>query len=878
MLSASISSLLNGDPLKRVKPAIHSFLQRVEAADLTPAIWRDPPLATSLSLVIPIYNCEAYLGRLLRSIDEQTTGLRNVQVILVNDGSTDKSGQIAKEWADRHPSTATYLEQPNRGVSAARNAGLEIATGAWISFPDSDDYLGKRYFATVSAELPRREDLMMVAARPVIVDDTTGRVLDAHPTRYRFKAHRRILLQAQRLGQHMQMQVCSAWIRTDLLRKHGLAFDEAVRPTFEDGHLIYNLFLREPLGTILFLSPAPYFSRRRATNSSLLQGSRANRDWYTTQLRVGYLSLMHTAKERLGHVPRYLQRAILYELVARLRHVTDHPERTSFLTKEDKGEFHRLMRQLLRYISPRTIASFELGGMNEEQRVPLLWLYKRQARFERVYFEKYDHRLKLVQLSWYSPINLKLGLKVRVNGATTKPIFRSHSDSTVLDRPYFRRNFAWFPAAPEDTLNVKRGGRTINVRLRGRRAQGSRILDLLALERTLDKPAVVSRHVKALRRYASAPAAVSRYRGCWLFMDSPDRAGDNAEHFYRYVVQAMPQQSCYFVLDKASPDWLRLEAEGFRLLAMNSQEHIAAWLNAKLVALSNLEHFQLWPLPRNEVADLAKAKIVFLQHGIIVHDLSRWTNTKSIDLFVTSTQPEYRSIAAPDSNYRVSAKEVKLTGLPRHDALLAAARPDRDLILVAPTWRRYLVDEADRVGMARGKVPAFANSLFARNWGDLLRSEALRDIALAANKRIVFCPHPHMSMYSADLALPPWVEVIDTARNVSYQQVLGRTSLLITDYSSLAFDAAFLDSAVIYFQFDREEMWASGAHAWEPGYFDYERDGFGPIAPTVAEVLAAARSCLSGDDGATYEARRHAAFAYRDGKNCERLAEAIAEL
>src|SRR5690606_16339187 len=154
---------------------------------------------------------------------------------------------------------------------------------------------------------------------------------------------------------------------------------------------------------------------------------------------------------------------------------------------------------------------------------------------------------------------------------------------------------------------------------------------------------------------------------------------------------------------------------------------------------------------------------------------------------------EYRSIASPESNYRFSGKEVRLTGLPRHDALHRSAAADRDIILLAPTWRRHLTDETTRVGMVRGKVPGFETSDFARNWGALLRSERLRELAEAHGSRLVFCPHPHFAIYSEDLDIPAWVEVIDTAKGAAYQPLLSRTRLMVTDYSSVAFDAAFVD-------------------------------------------------------------------------------------
>ena len=92
-----------------------------------------------ISVIVPVYNAEKYLPRCLRSIQEQTI-FDQMEVILVNDGSADASGRICDEFAARH-ANARVLHKENGGVSSARNAGLDVATGAFIGFVDSDDFI-----------------------------------------------------------------------------------------------------------------------------------------------------------------------------------------------------------------------------------------------------------------------------------------------------------------------------------------------------------------------------------------------------------------------------------------------------------------------------------------------------------------------------------------------------------------------------------------------------------------------------------------------------------------------------------------------------------------------------------------------------------------
>ena len=90
-----------------------------------------------VSVIVPVYNVEAYLSRCLDSISNQT--YRNLEIILVDDGSTDGSGRICDEYATKD-SRARVIHQSNKGLWAARNAGQDAANGEFLFFPDSDDY------------------------------------------------------------------------------------------------------------------------------------------------------------------------------------------------------------------------------------------------------------------------------------------------------------------------------------------------------------------------------------------------------------------------------------------------------------------------------------------------------------------------------------------------------------------------------------------------------------------------------------------------------------------------------------------------------------------------------------------------------------------
>lgn len=99
-----------------------------------------------ISVIIPIYNVEAYLRRCLDSVIHQT--YENLEIILIDDGSTDNSYAIAKDYCDKD-SRCILVHQTNSGLSSARNIGLKYATGKFISFIDSDDWISVDMFSTL---------------------------------------------------------------------------------------------------------------------------------------------------------------------------------------------------------------------------------------------------------------------------------------------------------------------------------------------------------------------------------------------------------------------------------------------------------------------------------------------------------------------------------------------------------------------------------------------------------------------------------------------------------------------------------------------------------------------------------------------------------
>ena len=118
----------------------------------------------TISVIVPVYNTAAYLSRCIVSLVNQTYS--DLQIILIDDGSTDESGAIVDEWQTKDPRIEVYHQQ-NQGQSAARNVGLLHARGEYIAFVDSDDYIDSNYFSTMLQAADDTTDCVQTGYRRV---------------------------------------------------------------------------------------------------------------------------------------------------------------------------------------------------------------------------------------------------------------------------------------------------------------------------------------------------------------------------------------------------------------------------------------------------------------------------------------------------------------------------------------------------------------------------------------------------------------------------------------------------------------------------------------------------------------------------------------
>ena len=816
------------------------------------------------SIVSAVYDVARYLDAFIDSIEGQDFPRDRFEVIAVNDGSTDESLQRLQAWEASRPGLVRVVSQENAGLGGARNAGLPLVRGQWVSFADPDDVLPPNYLSEVAAFLDANPSTAMVGTSMIFLDDATGELSDTHPTRNRF-AEGNVLRDLTRFPGHVFGSAPAAFMRTDEIRRQRLEFDTRVRPHFEDGHFCIRYLLGVERPTVGLVATARYHYRKRSDGSSLLQGSLAHPGRYTDVLRHGYLDILRrgAAQESSGMPPEFVQNIVIYELSWYFS-TQDRPAgAVTAAVGPVADEFHRLMAEIRGLLAPDVIASFSMRRLKPEWREILLHAYEPEPWRSHVALSRLDVDQGLARIS-YRYTGDQPREELFSGDAVVAPHHAKVREFEYHGRVLLHERIAWISASS-----------AVGVRLDGD------ALEVQPATSDAGLPRLRRRSIRGrlIRWLAASSLARRRFGGAWVLMDRVHDAGDSGEILFRHLRTSEPTVSAWFVIEAGTADYRRLRSEfGGRVVAHGSTSWKLLMANCAHLISSHTDEPIVRPPALRRVGK-PRWRFTFLQHGVIKDDISGWLNAKPIDLFITSTPQEQASIAGDRNRYVFTTKEVKLTGIPRFDRLLeVAGRIDearRDIVLVAPTWRQWLFPPLPADTQRRELDPAALESEFVRCWRSLLGSPELEALCRAEGLTLGFLAHPNLQPAVPLLRLPPHVRPL-TFHDGDVQEHFARAAMMVTDYSSMAFNAAYLNRPVVYFQFDRDRV-LGGEHVGRRGYFDYESDGFGPVATSVdAAVRAMTETLRAGRRPAPeFQARIDAAFPLRDGKCSERVTEEI---
>ena len=361
-------------------------------------------------------------------------------------------------------------------------------------------------------------------------------------------------------------------------------------------------------------------------------------------------------------------------------------------------------------------------------------------------------------------------------------------------------------------------------------------------------------------------------RDLWLVCDNGAEPADNGYHLFEYITREHPEQDCVYAVNKDSRDREKVERLG-KTVAYGTFCHWILYLAANVNISSQKggkPNFAVCYLL--EVYGILKNRRVFLQHGVILTDIEflYYENTK-MDMFVTSTYREWEYV---NSHYGYPEGTVQLLGLARWDKLHEFDTVPKQ-ILIMPTWRDWLGTNALAKDREKDRKN-FTQSEYFKRWNAVVKSERLKEICERWGCTVMFCPHRDtqrfIDLFETD---DPYLTVCDYD-HFNVQELMKSSAFMITDFSSVQIDFAYMKKPLAYFHFDYD---AYTERHYHKGYYDYEKDGFGPVFHTEDELLGYVEQAASGGfvNDEKYLERHKAFFTLCDKDNCKRNYEAIRE-
>jgi len=395
----------------------------------------------------------------------------------------------------------------------------------------------------------------------------------------------------------------------------------------------------------------------------------------------------------------------------------------------------------------------------------------------------------------------------------------------------------------------------------------------LRLQRRLLAGGGVGRSAAILRLIYFATRPWYRLRRDWIYYDRVVLAGDNGEYAYDYASAQKDGIRKNYVLAADSAAAERFRSEGKRFLAHRTLTHRLRYLNAELVFATHRK-----PTTRNAFQwteayfrDLFDYRLIFINHGLVLDDLSYSLNThmENASRMCVVSRFETENLVHPSYGFR--REQIVETGFARYDGLVS--RPTRQLLL-APTWRYYLNKPQDGERL-QGHNEEFTDSDYFRVYNGLITNPRLLEALEQHDYTLTYLLHPNTSSHEADYrAVSERVRILAPQKSPGYETMLSESDLMITDFSGVQFDFAYMDKPVLYYHHP------SIPPHYQRGSFSYEEHGFGEVAvdeETLVDTLIGylAQECRMPED---YRARVERFFAHHDQQNSRRIYEAGLDL
>lgn len=869
------------------------------------------------TVIIPVYNVEKYLPACLDSLLEQTIPQEEMEVLMINDGSPDGSLEICERYAAEHENFKV-ISQENRGVSVARNAGILSAKGKYLFYLDGDDTLSPETVKNVTDFFDEHYDEVDVVSYPRVFWYENG--IEVQHSRDRIIRQTKVYsLDKIPFASFSTLNIATKNIGID-----NILFDQDMS-FHEDEAYVTDIILRER--KIGYIRNAKYFYRKHGngTTDTLVN------PYYTFEPAMGLYKYFFEKYNKDGTVDTYVQTIVLNDFgwkiaqdvffpyhyeskrreqaFGRIREILNHIDDDLILEHPSIDIYHRFYllslkgRSDLHLYTGKYAIVLCRGGhvLRTEKKVTIVFT---RVKIESDYVEWWGF-LKSPFFLFSSVPELSAVIK---NGAVTDewplqlmPSAHSCYKSKIKTGAFWQ--FCFRVSSRFDmsiTLKVKLDGNPIGVTYyfmpdlsfkSGAKNQrfhrhGTECVkkDQTFTVRRVQETAYANpglerwywknnRKFWLVRKLASLNH--NRKKRVWLYYDSKGVGKDNGYYQFIHDLTQNDGITRYYVThDKAFAESEAFEGVPAKLVVLfGTKRHKFLYLQCEKVITAYIELYNYRPFDAQTYGhyrDVNEPEIVYLQHGVLhAHQPHKYSLERlPIDREVVSTSYEIDNLI---HNYHFRRECLIPAGMPRYDYIDTERTAKGKRILMAPSWRQYLI-AFDGAGNWIPQYERFLASGFYQTLRAFLDSEELAELLEKYDYTLDLKLHPIFNCYQECFSFSnPRIRLAEV--NVRAEEY----SVFLSDYSSFTFDFVYLKRPIIYF-FPDYEMFKAGLMSYRQLDIPLE-DGFGPLTQTAGEAIDALRKIFenNGCPETIYQKRMDNFYLHYDNGQCDRIYHALME-
>lgn len=823
-----------------------------------------------MSIIVPIYNVEKYINNCIGSILRQTMQHEDIEVLLIDDGSVDRSLEICKRYAELYP-MFKVISKVNEGVSKTRNLGISLAKGKYIFYLDADDTISDNTLLNVWKFFEKHYLDIDLVTYPLRKYDENGKKIGKEHYRYKYLNKTGVYsLEEYPYIVQTTMNICVKNTEENTL------FNENIKVHEDQDYITRILKIK---GRIGFVQEAEY--RYLSRSNSVMNSISAIDLWSPTIERYEKMF------EEFDIVPVYFQALffndIKWKLVSDILYPS-HLEKTEF-----EAEIER-MKKLLEKVDVKTILTLpetdvfhryywlSLKPNNniviraEKDSIELL------CKNEVIYSKKNIELITYRILATNNTITMLFCVKTPVFEFGEKPVVyaveKVKSGYEEKEMSLFDSAFDYYKTRVKtnkffsfyyqcDIENVENVA--FQIEIDGIRYNSSfYFMPQCQIDPQLNKLSYIYRDKKVrfgngkfyfcratceMREYEikdftdtlektnpeiaklrKMAIEIKKNKKIWLYYDCQGVTADNGYYQFLHDWNKEDGIDRYYISDNSQEIQVEMFSDEQKksVVQFGSMYHKLLYLKADKIITAFIEKNNYDPFEDSEdrlIKDMINFEIVYLQHGILhAHLPWKYSPEKiNIDKVVVSSYFEIDNFI---HNYGFNDNMLVKSGMPRFDYFDKNVKA-KNKILFAPTWRKYLIGNCVNNAWEL-KENEFLESKFYKKIMAILNSKQLDEVLKRNNLELDFKLHPIFKPYEKFFTtISNYINVGNTLSDDEY-------IIFITDFSSYVFDFAYRKRNIIYFLPDKEEFMV-GLNGYRELDLPFER-AFGKLITEEEEV------------------------------------------